>query len=362
MTVVLVHDWLTGMRGGEKCLEGLCRLFPGAPIYTLLHAPGSVSPEIERHPITCSFLQRIPGVARRYRLLLPLFPAAVERFDLSAFDLVLSSSHCVARGVRPRPGALHVCYCHTPMRYVYDQRDAYFQTPLARTLAAPLLGYLRRWDQGTAPRVHRFIANSGHVRGRIRRCYGREADVVHPPVETGRFRPSDRTEDYFLIVSALVPYKRIDIAVDAFNRLGLPLLIVGDGPERKRLERRARPNVSFLGWQPDGRIPDLYARALAFILPGVEDFGIAPVESQAAGRPVIALRAGGALETVLEGQTGAFFWPQTPEALAGAVRAFDPSAFCPEDLRAHARRFDRAVFERRMREIITETWEAHVNP
>lgn len=359
MTIALVHDWLTGMRGGERCLESLCRLFPDAPIYTLLHVPGAVSPEIEQRPIACSFLQRIPGVARRYRSLLPLFPTAVERLDVSPYDLIISSSHCVAKGVRPRPDALHICYCHTPMRYAWDLPDAYLRGRVARAAAAPLLRYLRRWDRRASGRVHRFIANSGHVRERIRRCYGREADVVHPPVETDRFGISDRTEDYYLIVSALVPYKRIDVAVDAFNRLGLPLRVVGDGPERQRLERRARPNVSFLGWQPDDRLPDLYARAVAFVLPGVEDFGIAPVESQAAGRPVIALRAGGALETVLDGQTGRLFYPQTPAALAEAVRCFDPSDFRPEDLRAHARGFDRSVFERRMKEIIAEAWAAH---
>ena len=359
MTVALVHDWLTGMRGGERCLESLCRLFPGAPLYTLLHVPGAVSREIERHPITCSFLQRIPGIARRYRSLLPLFPSAVERLDVTPYDLVLSSSHCVAKGVRPRPDALHICYCHTPMRYAWDMPDAYLRSPLTRAAAAPLLLYLRRWDRRASGRVHHFIANSRHVRERIRRCYDREADVVYPPVDVDRFRISNRTEDYFLIVSALVPYKRIDLAVDAFNRLGLPLRIVGDGPERGHLERRARPNISFLGWQPDDCLPDLYARAVAFILPGVEDFGIAPVEAQAAGRPVIALRAGGALETVLDGQTGDFFWPQTPEALVKTVRCFDPSGFSPEDLRAHARRFDRSFFERRMRKIIAEAWEAH---
>jgi glycosyltransferase involved in cell wall biosynthesis len=245
------------------------------------------------------------------------------------------------------------------MRYAWDLSNAYLRDPLTRAAAAPLLGYLRRWDRRTSGRVHRFIANSGHVRERIRRCYGRAADVAHPPVETDRFCVSAQTKDYFLIVSALVPYKRIDIAVDAFNRLGLPLRVVGDGPERKRLERRARPNVSFLGWQPEDRLPDLYARALAFVLPGVEDFGIAPVEAQAAGRPVIALRAGGALETVLEGRTGVFFWPQTPEALVEAVLGFDPSDFRSEVLRAHARGFDRSVFERRMETLIGETWETH---
>ena len=359
VTVALVHDWLTGMRGGEKVLESLCRLFPDAPIHTLLHTPGTMSPEIERHPIVCSFLQRIPGIDRRYRAFLPLFPSAIEGFDLSGYDLVLSSSHCVAKGVRPHPEALHISYCHTPMRYAWDMREAYLKNPLSRLAAAPLLRYLRGWDRRSSDRTHRFIANAEHVRERIRRCYGREADVIHPPVETDRFHLADRTDGYFLIVSALVPYKRIDLAVDAFNRLGLPLRIVGDGPERRHLMRRARPNVTFLGRQPDDCLPDLYARAAAFILPGLEDFGIAPVEAQAAGRPVIALRAGGALETVVENRTGQFFWPQTVEALAEAVRRFDPSRFPPEDLRAHAQRFDRSVFERRMREIVNEACESH---
>ncbi len=359
MKVALVHDWLTGMRGGEKCLESLCRLYPGAHIHTLFQVPGAVSEIIDRHPVVCSYLQTLPHLRRYYRALLPLFPSAIERFDLSPFDLVISSSHCVAKGVRTRSDALHICYCHTPMRYVYDLREAYFSGKFSRRAIGPLLARLKRWDKGTAHRVDRFIANSQHIRDRIKRSYGREADVVYPPVETDRFGISGHPGEYYLIVSALVPYKRVDLVVDAFNRLGLPLLIVGDGPERKRLKARSRPNINFLNWQQDDKLPDIYSKALAFVLPGVEDFGITSLESQAAGRPVIALREGGAVESVIDRETGRFFWPQTVDALIEAINQFEPSDFNPERLRENALHFDRRVFERRIKKVIESAWKEH---
>jgi glycosyltransferase involved in cell wall biosynthesis len=240
------------------------------------------------------------------------------------------------------------------MRYAWDLNQTYFPNPLVRLAAAPLLGYLRWWDRKSSGRVHHFIANSGNVRARIRRCYGRDSEVIHPPVDTSRFGPAARPEPYSLIVSALVPYKRIDLAVEAFNRLGAPLVIVGDGPEGHRLRRLARRNVTFLGWQPDDRLPELYARAAAFILPGVEDFGIAAVEAQAAGRPVIAAGEGGAKETVLPGRTGEFFWPQTVAALTDAFRSMDFSRYRPSEIQTHAGQFDRSVFEGKMSRKISE--------
>ncbi|HEX7091721.1 MAG TPA: glycosyltransferase [Longimicrobiales bacterium] len=361
MRVALVHDWLTGMRGGERVLEELIGLWPDAEIFTLLHVPGSVSPVIESRPIHASFIGRLPGVARRYRSLLPLFPAAIERFDLRGFDLVVSSSHCVAKGVRP-PGAPHVCYCHTPMRYVWDLYDDYFGPGRAalpvRLLMPAVAAWLRRWDRRTAARVDTFIANSAHVRERIRRCYGRDAIVVHPPVDVERFRPAATREDFYLIVSALVPYKRVDLAIEAFNRLGRPLVIAGTGPELGRLRRIARPNIRFAGWLPDEEIADLYARCRAFIFPGIEDFGITAVEAQAAGAPVIAYGAGGALETVIgwDGRradaTGVFFDEATPEALAAAVERADRAPFDPAALRASAERFSPHAFRQGMLDVV----------
>lgn len=353
MRVALVHDWLTGMRGGERVLEALLGLWPDAEIFTLLHVPGSVSPLIEERPIHTSFIDRVPGASRRYRNLLPLFPAAIERFDLSGFDLVVSSSHCVAKGVR-LAGAPHLCYCHTPMRYVWDLYDDYFgpgRAALPVRMAMPTLAaWLRRWDRRTARRVDTFIANSAFIRERIRRCYGRDAVVVHPPVEIERLRHDRPREDFYLIVSALVPYKRIELAVEAFNRLGRPLVVAGSGPELERLRRIAGPNVRFTGWLPDEEIADLYERCRAFIFPAVEDFGITAVEAQAAGAPVIAFADGGALETVIgwdgtrADATGVFFHEPTPEALADAVLRADRVAFDPVALRRNAERFSLAAF------------------
>ncbi len=364
VSAALVHDWLTGMRGGEKVLEAFCRLLPSAPIFTLLHLQGKVSPLIESHPIETSFLQRMPLAATRYRHYLPLFPRAVEGLRLPPVDLVLSTSHCVAKGVRPPDGAIHVSFVHTPMRYVWDMYDAYFgpgKGGLARHVMPFFRKGLQRWDVRTADRVDHFVANSAHVAERIKRHYDRESTVIHPPVDTARFSPVDKPQDYYLVVSALVPYKRVDLAVQACQALGYRLKVVGIGPEEARLKSLAGPKVEFLGWQPEDALPGLYANAKALIFPGEEDFGITPVESMAAGRPVLALGQGGALETVVgaaddEGRaaTGRFFYDQELDALVEAMRELESGldSYDPHALARYAAGFDTSVFLKRTTEYI----------
>jgi glycosyltransferase involved in cell wall biosynthesis len=356
--VALVHDWLTGMRGGERCLEVFCELFPDADLFTLLHVPGSVSALIERRRIVTSFVQRLPAAATRYRYYLPLFPSAVEAFDLGGYDLVLSSSHCVAKGARPAPGAPHVSYCFTPMRYIWDLYDDYFgrgASPLLRALMPPVAARLRRWDRASSARVDRFVAISRHVAARIDRYYGRRAAVIYPPVDVQRFEVAAAAGEFYLVVSALVPYKRLDLAVQAANRLDRRLLIVGSGPEERRLRALAGSSVEFLGWRSDAEIAELYRRCHAVLFPGLEDFGIVPLESMASGRPVIAFAAGGALETVVPPgadtpPTGLFFDAQTVDAVVDAIRRFETGAieFDPKALRARAEEFDRSRFKERI--------------
>ncbi len=350
MKVVLVHDWLTGMRGGERVLDELAGLFPDAELFTLIHVAGSTSPRIESLRTTASPLSRLPGAARHYRKLLPLFPWAIERLRLPPCDLVLSTSHAVAKGVRPPPGAVHLCYCFTPMRYVWDAADAYLGVGARRALAAPLVAYLRAFDRRTSgpERVHRIVAISHTVADRIRRHWGREAEVVYPPVAVERFAPrAGPPEPFYLLVGGFVPYKREDLALRAFASLGRPLLVVGDGPGRRTLEAGAPPQVRFLGRLGDAELADLYARCRALVYPQEEDFGIVPVEAQAAGRPVIAFGRGGATETVVplgdprRAPTGVWFDAQTPEALAAAVLRFESEEhrFSPAAIRRHAEAF-----------------------
>jgi len=346
------------MRGGEKVLEVVCGLYPDADIHTLFHWRGSVSPTIERHRIHTSFLQHMPWARSQYRRYLPLFPTAIEQFDLDGCDLVISSSHCAAKGVVAPGRARHVCYCHSPMRYAWDQFDAYFGPErvgavASRWLYRPVLSRLARWDAATAHRVHRFIANSRHVAARIRRYYNREATIVYPPVDTVFYQPADVSpESHFLIVSAFVPYKRIEIAIDACRRIGAPLRIVGDGPDRERLQRLAGSDVTFLGALPDEQLRSEYQRARALIMPGEEDFGIVPLEASACGRPVVALSRGGAAETVVPGITGTLVDELSPGAFGDAIahtldRSFDRGA-----IRAHAERFSRQRFADEMAALI----------
>lgn len=352
LRVALVHDWLTGMRGGEKCLEVLCELFPEAPLYTLLHVQGSVSPVIEDRPIHTSFVQRLPGAADHYRKYLPIFPSAIESLNLTGYDVVISTSHCVAKGVSVRPGGLHICYCHTPMRYVWDQYEEYFgkdrasaATRLAMSVAAP---YLRAWDVRTADRVHHYIANSRNVQERISRIYHRSSEVICPPVDVDRFTISDRPRGFALMVTALVPYKRVDLAVESFNRSGKRLVIVGKGPELEHLRRIARSNVEFWGWKSDDELAKLYQQATMLIFPGEEDFGIVPLEAMASGTPVVAYGKGGALETVVDGVTGVFFKDQNIDPLDDALRRAASITWSAERIREHARLFSRDIYRKNM--------------
>jgi glycosyltransferase involved in cell wall biosynthesis len=336
-------------------------MFPNAPVQTFFHRAGSVSSGIEAHPIRTSLLNRLPGVHSYYRFTLPLLPAVASSLRLEPCDLVISTSHCVARSVNAPRGARHLCLCMSPMRYVWGMEEAYMGHGLRRRAYELLARPLRSWDQSTHPRVDRFVAISQYVRERIARAYGRTADVVYPPVDTDRFRPVGKPEDYFLVVSALVPYKRIDLAIDAFRQRSEELWIVGTGPLSARLRKGAPRNVRFLGWIADGELPEIMARSRGLIFPTEDDFGIVPVEAQAAGRPVIALGRGGGRETVVpvgSGQppTGVWFDEQTPHALARAVDRFlDTEAFFdPEAIREHALRFSRDRFRREIGRIVEE--------
>jgi glycosyltransferase involved in cell wall biosynthesis len=359
--VALVHDWLTGMRGGEKVLEVLCELFPGAPIYTLLHNKGSVSPLIESHPIHTSFLQHLPLKRTKYRSYLPLFPKAIESFDFSGFKLIISTSHAVAKGAIPPAGALHVCYCHTPMRYVWEMYDEYFGPGkagvLTRAAMRVLAPRLRAWDVRTSDRVHVFIANSRNVAERIRTYYNRSAEVLHAPVDTAAFPLSSAHDGSYLVVSALVPYKRIDLAIEACRRMGRTLNIVGIGPERRKLEALAGPEVRFLGWKADADLARLYGKCRALLFPGVEDFGIVPLEAMSCGKPVIAYAKGGALETVVDGVTGVVFKEQAVEALVEGMLRIETTRLDPEGIRKHAMGFDRAQFRERLSGRLREAFE-----
>jgi glycosyltransferase involved in cell wall biosynthesis len=349
--VAIVHDWLTGMRGGEKVLESICALYPAATVFTLVHVRGRVSKAIEAHPIRTSAAQWLPGARRLYRQYLPLFPALVEWLDLDGFDLVISSSHCAAKSVIAAGQAVHVCYCHSPMRYAWDQFGAYFGPAqvgrLRHTLLRPVMARMARWDAATAGRVDAFVANSRYVAGRIRRYYNRRSTVVYPPVDTTFHRPADNqrpVDPGFLVVSALVPYKKVDVAIDACQRVGAPLKIVGEGPEAPRLRRLAGSNVEFLGRRSDEELRTLYQQASALLLPGIEDFGIVPVEAQACGCPVIATGTGGATETVVDGETGLLVDEPSAAGFADALARVAGLHLDPTRIRQQALRFSRDRF------------------
>ena len=359
--VALAHHWLVGMRGGEKVLEQICQVLPDAPIYTLVANPAELSPALRKHPIRTSWLQRLPGGTRHYKKLLPLFPSAISSLKVAGLvDLVISSDASVIKGLTIPPGVPHICYCHSPPRYLWDLQKDYAQSAelggaIGRAVFNAVVPYVRQFDRQAATRVTHFIANSEFVRQRIHDSYGRESVVIHPPVALDEFTLApEKPEDFHLVVSQLVPYKRVDLAIEAFNRLGRKLIVIGEGSERARLEKIAGPTITFLGSQSQEVLCDHYQRCRALIFPGVEDFGITPLEAQACGRPVVAYRKGGALETIRDGVTGLFFDEQTVESLAEAVRRLDSRPIDPAECRRQAERFAPAQFREKFANLLQE--------
>lgn len=364
MRVAIVHDYLNQYGGAERVLEALHALYPDAPVFTSIYDADAMPGHYRSWDIRTSFMQRLPGWRKHFRRYFLLYPSAFESFDLSAYDLILSSSSAYAKGIIPRPGAVHVCYCHTPMRFAWRTRDYVEREGIAGLQGAILpfaLTYVRLWDTVSSDRVDAFAANSHEVARRIQRYYRREAEVIPPPVDLPPYAPQT-CDDFYLAGGRLIPYKRIELIVEAFTRLRLPLKIFGDGRDRQRLERLAGPSVEFLGWVDESTRRDLFARCRAFIFPGEEDFGITPLEAMAAGRPVIAFGAGGALETVVEGVTGRFFFEPTAAALAAAVAAARTDRYDSLTIRRHAESFGRPVFLERLRALIDETVEAAREP
>ncbi|MCR4314762.1 MAG: glycosyltransferase [Planctomycetes bacterium] len=369
--IAIVHDWCTGMRGGEKVLEVMCELFPDATLFTLLHIKGAMSETIEKMDIRTSFVQNLPKVETKYRYYLPLFPRAIEKFDVSGFDLIVSSSHCVAKGVKRTPGTPHYCYLYTPMRYVYEMFDDYFGKSgfLKRAAIGLVARRLRKWDIRTADRVDRYVAISHHIGARVQKYYQRDYHVIYPPVSVDKFELGSGKGEYYLSIGAFAPYKRVDLAIRACNKLGRRLVVVGSGQDEKNLRKVAGPTVEFRGSATDEELVGYYKNARAMIFPGIEDFGITPLESMASGRPVIALGKGGALETIKgvaaglspeNGATGVFFGEQTEDSCADAILRFEEleSRFVPGVLRKHAESFSRERFKNELREDVETFYES----
>ncbi len=363
MNTAIIHEWLVTEAGAESVLQSIFRLFPG-DIHALFHNPdGLRNTQWRDIPVTTSMLQRIPGGRRHHRLFLPLYPMAIEQFDLREYNLVLSSSYAVAKGVLTSSDQLHICYCHSPIRYIWDLTFQYLETTgfskgLRGFAVRAVLHYLRLWDAVSAQRVNKFVANSHYIAHRIEKCYKRKATVIYPPVDVDRFHVEDRRDRYFVTVSRLVPYKRVDLAVQAFNELGLKLLVLGDGPEMNRLKKIAKKNITLLGHVSGKEIETYLSKARAFVFCAEEDFGIVNVEAQACGIPVIAYGKGGALETVVENHTGLFFYKQTIPSLVDVVKQFlsRENTFDPLEIRKNAERFPRSRFESEFRALVEEEW------
>ena len=357
MPVALIHDWLNQIGGAEDVLETLVEMFPAAPVYTSIYWPEKMPPHYRQWPIRTSFMDRLPLIHRHHQPYLFVYPFAFQSFNLNGYDLILSNKSGFCHGIRKpaNANAIHICYCLTPTRYGWGFDNYASREGLSgatRQILRPALKLLQQWDKAAAQKVDHFIAISSAVRQRIARFYERDSVIIYPPVKTERFQIADSVGDYFLCLGRLIPYKRVDLAVQACTQLGLPLLVAGEGRDRDRLERLAGPTVKFLGRVPAAAVPDLMARAKAFIFPGLEDFGIAPVQAQAAGRPVIAFAGGGALDTVIDGQTGHLFPEQSLNSLISILESFRPSNFNPTVIRNCALKFDRQVFEQQLTEFI----------
>jgi len=366
--VAIVHDWLPLYGGAERVLEQILNVYPEADLFSMVDfIPGNERGFLQNKPVTTSFIQRLPGVKTRYRSYLPLMPIAVEQFDLASYDLVISSSYAVAKGVITGPEQLHICYCHSPIRYAWDLEREYLRTAgldrgIRGILARTLLHYIRMWDVRTVNGVDHFISNSNFVGGRIRKFYARSSIVIHPPVDTERFRPVAERDDYYLTASRFVPYKKIDLIVEAFARMpDRALVVVGDGPDFAKIKSRAGANVKLLGALPHSKLVDLMQRARAFVFAAKEDFGIVPVEAQACGTPVIAFGQGGVTESVIDGETGLFFDEQTPESIVAAVDEFEELEFDPVVIRRNAERFAPGRFRREFSDFVEEKWEEFRN-
>ena len=355
MNIAVVHDYFTQLGGAEKVAEELYSMFSGCSLFAAVALPDCMPPRLAGVPVGTSWMQRLPRMKENFRFYFPLYPFAVEALDLSPYDLVLSSSFAYALGVRTRHDAIHVCYCHTPTRWIWNFQDYYRREsfgPIQRTVLPVLIECLKYWDRGASRQPDHFVANSQAVAARIQSIYQRSAQVIHPPINIDRFHPCNGQEDYYVVLSRLVPYKRIDLAVRACTQLGRKLLVLGVGPDRRILEAMAGPSVHFLGRTSDRVVEHHVPRCRALLFPGEEDFGMAPSEVAAAGRPTIAYRAGGAVETIVEGVTGAFFDQQTSESLADAIERFERMEWSPASLRLHSERFSTPVFQERLREFL----------
>lgn len=356
LKVAVVAEELTQLGGAEKVLDAIMEIFPKAPIYTLVWDKAKTQHLYDKFDVRPSFIQKMPWGVKKYKWYLPFYPAAIEAFDLSEFDLVISSSSALIKGVKTNQNQIHICYCHTPTRWLWADMKEYLKTAPIPAVIRPfmplIVKILRKWDLKASKRPDFFIANSNNIRGKIKKYYSRDAVVIYPPVETDRFKISSSLGDYYLITGRIEPYKKVDLVVDAFNINGKKLKVVGSGTRKAEIMAKAKPNIEFLGRLSDQELADAYSNALAFIFPPEEDFGIVPVEAMAAGRPAVAYGKGGVLETVVPGVTGEFFNPQTPQALVKTLQKFNPQKYDPQTIRRHAQKFDKEVFKRELSEYI----------